>query len=60
MPFDPGIPQLGTETKDVVTNIWHIIYTRMVTAALFVIAKTAVTKRKNNSNKMLETIWYYQ
>ena len=46
MPFDPGIPQLGTQTEDIVTNIWHIIYTRMVMATLFVIAKIAVTKIK--------------
>ena len=46
MPFDPRIPQLGTETKDIVINIWHIIYARMVMAALLVIEKTAVTKRK--------------
>lgn len=46
MPFDPEMPQSGSETKATVANIWQVIDTVMVTAALFVVAKTAVTKRK--------------
>ena len=45
IPFDPAVPQLGMKMTDIAANIWQAIYTRMVIAALFVIAKPTVMRK---------------